>query len=87
LSNFLINLTGEIMRVLSIQEIQYVSGSASTSTTSSGTNPFSLLLVGLVALLSGKNFIKWFYWYAPDASRLAKMRVAMTAPPSHPGQP
>jgi hypothetical protein len=49
------------MRVLSTQEIQHVSGGASTSTTSSGTNPFSLLLVGLVALLSGKNFIKWFY--------------------------
>lgn len=47
------------MRVLSAQEIQHVSGSASTTT--SGTNPFSLFLLGLVAVFSGSNFFKWFY--------------------------
>jgi hypothetical protein len=48
------------MRVLSAQEIQHVSGGAASST-SAGTNPLSLLLVGLVVLLSGNNFLKWFY--------------------------
>jgi hypothetical protein len=48
------------MRVLSHQEIQHVSGAATTSS-ASGTNPLSLLLVGLVALFSGSNFLKWFY--------------------------
>ena len=48
------------MRVLSRQEIQHVSGGATTSS-AAATNPFSLLLVGLLALFSGSNYFKWFY--------------------------
>jgi len=48
------------MRVLSVQEINHVSGSASTNAVSA-PNPLSFLLVGLLVVLSGKNFIKWFY--------------------------
>jgi hypothetical protein len=48
------------MRVLSHQEIQHVSGAA-TTTSAQTTNPISLLLVGLVVLFSGSNFLKWFY--------------------------
>jgi hypothetical protein len=51
------------MRVLSNQEIHAVSGSASTTSTGSvnAFSSFTNLLLGLFALFTGGNFIKYLY--------------------------
>ena len=49
------------MRVLSDQEIHAVSGSASSTGSVNAFSSFTNLLLGLFALFTGGNFIKYLY--------------------------